>query len=110
MKGVHPEMPARDPSERAMVARLAAHERWAHTTDRAAATAAARKAAADRFEKQVDPDGVLPPAERARRAESARKAFYTRLALKSAQARRARRTPGNRSREVDIDETQGGQG
>jgi 8-oxo-dGTP diphosphatase len=47
----------------------------------------------DRFERQVDPDGVLEPTERARRAQSARKAFFMRLALKSAQARRARRSP-----------------
>jgi hypothetical protein len=34
---------------------------------------------------------VLPPQERARRAESARKAFYLRLSLKSATARRKAR-------------------
>jgi hypothetical protein len=42
------------------------------------------------FEAQVDPDGILEPAERARRAESARKAHFGRLALASAKARRAR--------------------
>ena len=77
-----------------LIAKLAAHERWSRCSDRAAATAAARKAFADRFERQVDPDGVLEPTERARRAQSARKAFFMRLALKSAQARRARRSPG----------------
>ncbi len=41
----------------------------------------------DRFEKQVDPEGVLDPKERARRAEHARKAHSLGLALKSAQAR-----------------------
>ncbi len=40
------------------------------------------------FERQVDPDGVLPPDERARRARHARKAYFARLALRSAQARR----------------------
>ena len=45
-------------------------------------------AALDRFDKQVDPDGVLTPQERAKRAESARKEYYTRLAFLSAQARR----------------------
>lgn len=78
-----------------MIARLAAHERWARCPDPSAATAparqAARKAAQDRFEREVDPDGTLSPQERARRAESARKAYFTRLALKSAQARRGRR-------------------
>ena len=44
----------------------------------------------DKFEQQVDPDGKLSPAERAKRAEFARKAHFKRLALKSAQARRRR--------------------
>lgn len=74
------------PSQRSLHARLAAHSRWAKE-DPVQGTAAARKAALERFEKQVDPDGVLPPAERARRAESARKAYFTSLALKSARAR-----------------------
>jgi hypothetical protein len=51
-------------------------------------TGPARAAFASRFEREVDPDGILIPAERARRAEHARKAYFTRLALKSAQARR----------------------
>lgn len=78
------------PTERSLRATIAAHESWARTPDRAARTANARKAALDRFEKQVDPDGILPPAERAKRAEHARKAYFIRLALKSAQARRRR--------------------
>ena len=83
-------MPARTPEERTLFARIAAAERWAREPDRTGATAPARRAALDRFEKQVDPDGVLDPVERAKRAASAKTAFYTRLALKSAQARRAR--------------------
>lgn len=81
-------MPANNPSERALIARAAAYDRWAGTEDRAAATAPGRKAALERFERQVDPDGRLDPAERARRAGYARKAYFTKLALKSAQARR----------------------
>lgn len=80
------------PAQRSLRARLAAHVSWANTADRAARTAAARKAAMDRFDRQVDPDGVLPPQERARRAAHARKAYFARLALRSANARRARRT------------------
>jgi hypothetical protein len=79
------------PAQRSLRARLAAHTSWANTTNRAARTAAARQAALDRFERQVDPDGVLPPHERAVRAAHARKAYFARLALRSAQARRARR-------------------
>jgi len=75
-------------NERALIARIAAHESWARTTDRTARTEPARRAALDRFENEVDPDRVLPAAERARRAEHARKAYFTRLALRSAQSRR----------------------
>ncbi len=77
-----------DTAHRSLIARLAAHQSWANTSDPAARTAPARAAARDRFEREVDPEGVLPPVERARRAEHARKAYFTRLALKSAQARR----------------------
>jgi hypothetical protein len=77
------------PEQRALHARVAAHSRWAKE-DPVQGTEAARKAALDRFEKQVDPDGSLPPAERARRAEHARKAYFTRLALASAKARSKR--------------------
>jgi hypothetical protein len=73
-----------------MRASIGGHAKWAKTEDRAAATAPARKAMLDKFEREVDPDGTLAPAERAKRAENARKAHFTRLALKSAQARRRR--------------------
>lgn len=42
------------------------------------------------FEKQVDPDGMLPEPERLRRAEMAKKAHYARLALLSARKRRGK--------------------
>lgn len=47
-----------------------------------------------RFEREVDPDGILPEAERKRRADYALKAHMTRLALRSAQARRKAATNG----------------
>ncbi len=75
-------------SERQLTARIAAHESWANTPDRAARTANARRAMLDRFEREVDPNDELNPAERANRAAHARKAYFSRLALKSAQARR----------------------
>lgn len=43
-----------------------------------------------RFLDEVDPNRELSQAERIRRAESARKAFYQRLALASVKARRER--------------------
>jgi hypothetical protein len=89
-----PQTNSLTPAERSLRAQIAAHESWAQTADRSARTANARRAMLDKFERQVDPDGVLPPAERAQRAEHARKAHFKRLALKSAQARR-RRGGGN---------------
>lgn len=78
-------------------ARLAAHASWANTPDPAARTAPARSALDARFEREVDPDGVLSSAERARRAEHARKAHFARLALLSSQARRRRATAPEQS-------------
>lgn len=40
-----------------------------------------------KFLREVDPNNELPEAERHRRAESARRAYYQRLALASAKAR-----------------------
>ncbi|MEU7972200.1 hypothetical protein AB0B48_09165 [Micromonospora sp. NPDC049089] len=78
-------------SSRRLHAQAAAHTRWSREEDRQAATGKARAAFIDRFEREVDPEGVLPPQERARRAESAKKAYFARLALRSAAARKARR-------------------
>lgn len=77
------------PAQRSLRSRLAAYERWAKT-DPVEGTRAARAAFADRFTREVDPDGVLPEAERLRRADAARKAYFTRLALASSRARSAR--------------------
>jgi hypothetical protein len=80
---------------RRLVAQLAAHESWSRTPDRAARTAPARKAMLDRFERMIReqfPD--LDDAEVVVRAEHAKKAYYLRLALASAKARRARRGGG----------------
>ena len=85
-----PQQNSLTPTERSLRAQIAAHESWAHTIDRSARTANARKAMLDKFERQVDPEGKLSPAERAVRAAHARKAHFKRLALKSAQARRRR--------------------
>jgi hypothetical protein len=75
------------PTERTLRAQIAANTSWANTPDRSERTAPARRAAAERFEREVDPDGILPPHERAKRAENARKAHFQRMALKSARAR-----------------------
>lgn len=75
-------------TERALQSRLAAHSKWANTTDRSGATAPGRAAFESRFGSEVDPDGTLDPVERAQRAASARAAYFSRLALQSAQSRR----------------------
>lgn len=78
-------MSTRTPAERSLRARLAAHSLHAQGGTN---TEPARKAFLERFEREVDPDNKLSPKERARRAEHAKKAYFTRLALKSSQARR----------------------
>ncbi len=75
------------PAERSLRARIGAHALHSQH-DSGELTSAARKAFQDRFLRQVDPEQVLDPAERHRRAGHARKAYFTGLALKSAQARR----------------------
>jgi hypothetical protein len=71
-------------TERARIAALTRHSRG----DTRDATAAARAGFAERFEREVDPDGVLPPAERAARAARARRAHMLRLAARSVESRR----------------------
>lgn len=83
-----------EPSERRLVASIAAHESWARTPDRSARTANARAALMAKFETEIDPTGSLPPAERARRAEHLRKAHFARLALMSARSRRRSKALG----------------
>jgi hypothetical protein len=87
-------MPAKNPVERSLIATHAISARWARTTaeERMAEVAIARKAFLDRFEREVDPDGKLDPKERAFRAGHARKAYFAKLALKSVQARRERKS------------------
>lgn len=81
------------PAQRRLRAQIAANTRWSNTPDRSAASANARAALMGRWEKQVDPDGVLSPAERARLAVNACNAHCQRMALKSATSRRKKRKP-----------------
>jgi hypothetical protein len=80
------------PAERSLRARIAAHAMHAQN-DPAEITAKARAAFLAKFEQQADPDGVLSPEERERRAEHLRSAHFARLALASAKARRTRKPP-----------------
>jgi hypothetical protein len=70
--------------------RIAAEISWARTYDRSARTRPAREAFLKRFEREVDPDNKLPPDERRRRAEHAKRAYMLQLAKRAVAARRAR--------------------
>jgi hypothetical protein len=80
----HPDSP--------LIAQIANNVRWAACDDRSAATAPARAAFHDRFLREARErfGADLPPDDLARRAEHLRRAHFARLALRSAQARRAK--------------------
>lgn len=75
------------PEERVLRARLAAHTRWSQQ-DPHEGTQKARDAFLQSFVDKVDPDRLLPEAERRRRVESLRRAHFTKMALASARSRR----------------------
>ncbi len=76
------------PNERSLRGRIGAYSLHAQGKTN---TGPARAAAMARFEREVDVEGILEPRERVKRAEAAKKAFYARLGLKSAQARRKKK-------------------
>lgn len=83
------------PTRKAVQQQMAAHIKWSRVDDPTAHTAPARAnspAGLAYHERLIDPDGQLDPIARRRRAEHARKAYFLRLAMRSAQARRARRS------------------
>jgi hypothetical protein len=98
---------APDNNDRVLRARMAAHLLHAQISDEAEHTAPARAAFLSRFEREVDPDGILDPQERARRAEHAKKAYFLKLALASRKARAAKRRANTSSRDAGDDD--GGQ-
>ena len=75
------------PAQRVLRGRLAAHALHTQVQDPSAHTLPARQKFLERFLDEVDPNRVLPDAERNRRAEHARKAYFTRLAFASSKAR-----------------------
>jgi hypothetical protein len=79
-------MPSHDPEERTIAARIAANARWAREDPTVNAERGQRGLLA-RFEKEVDPNGVLDPAVRAKRAEHARRAHMLRLSLMARKTR-----------------------
>jgi len=77
--------------DRRTAGRLGAHSTHARHDSRAITAAARRASYHDRFEKLVDPDLILEPAERAKRADHARRAWYLRLSERSREVRAARK-------------------
>jgi hypothetical protein len=72
--------------------RLGGYVRWSRTTDRAAGTAAARQAAEDRWLRQVRAEFPDVDDKTARlMADAKKRAYFTRLGIKSAAARAAKR-------------------
>jgi len=72
------------PKQRSLRARIGAYSLHAQGGTN---TAPASAAFLSRFEREVDPDGTLTPDERVRRARLARKAYMSRLALRSSRVR-----------------------
>ncbi len=87
-------------SERRLRASIAAHESWASTTDRTARTEPARRALEQRFLDEANGDPT--------RAEHLRRAYFQRLALKSAQARRKVREFTSQAEAADAELAAGG--
>jgi hypothetical protein len=79
------------PTERKLRGSIAGHTSWQNTKDRTARTQPGRDANRAKYEKLVDPKGELDPDERAKRAENAFRADMSRLAFRSAKARRQRK-------------------
>lgn len=75
------------PSERSLRSRIGAYVTHSRN-DPKETTAKARETFLAKFLDEVDPDRILPEAERTRRALAARKAHFSRMAFESAKSRR----------------------
>ncbi len=80
-----------NPDRARILGRIGAHQLHA-THNPIETTQKARETFLARFEHFADPDGVLPEAERLRRARHLRHAHMARLSLLSVEARRRKRT------------------
>lgn len=80
-------------AHRSLIASRASLTRWAGVNSpeaRRAATAPATAGRHRKWERQADPDGVLPPDELAAAVARLKQAHFRLMALRSAQARAAR--------------------
>jgi hypothetical protein len=78
------------PEQRRLRAQIAANARWSKFMAREDQADAARAAIFARLERQVDPDGTLPPGERASLVKAAARELSARL-----NAAKARKRSGN---------------
>jgi hypothetical protein len=74
-----------------MANKAGALKSWANTGDRQRRTKPGRDAFLERFEREVDPEGVLPEKQRFERAKLLRRAYMLQLSRRSAQVRRDRK-------------------
>lgn len=84
------------PSERSVIARIAANTRWAQEDDRITATAKARNnspASIEYWMRKVDPDNAMPRDQRLSRAENAKTAYYQK-SMRAARQAKARKAAG----------------
>jgi|ERR1700733_14544594 len=95
-------MPELSAELRSLQSSAAAHMSWGRTTNRTARTANARREFDEKFLAEADGDP--------QRAESLRKAYFARLALKSAKARGLRNGDRRAVIESRITELDGGGG
>ena len=84
------------PNEASLRGRIGAYTLHA-THDSRETTANARAAFLAKFLDEVDPARVLPEDELQRRAEMAKRAYFARLALKSAKKRRTQKQSNRRA-------------
>ncbi len=84
--------PKLTPAQRKLRAQIAVNTSWANTTDRKARTAPGNEASMKRFEREVDPDGVLPERERLLRADAAKRAYFARLSFLASKSRAGKAT------------------
>jgi len=78
------------PEQRHLRAKIAANVRWSKPMARADQADAARSAIFARLERQVDPEGTLPPADRSELVEAAARALSARLCSAKARKRQPR--------------------
>lgn len=92
-------MPRLTPTQRMLRAQVAAYARWARTpqAERTANGKRGHAALLARFEQELDPDGVLPPDERARQVDRLYRAHMARVRLARSKAGTARKRGGDAS-------------